>query len=194
MIPIEKNIDNLHKVSIAVPNSGKMAEDIKSALLKAMLILGKDALGIAWVQLKRSLPYHSKLHLPKAIEKYKDGTHWRAFAIKLQNGTIKAFVNPIIRARYVGAGRQERTKHTEQCLSVKGKYKIGRYKEVMLFWSEPVIDYNKDKETLMFNSRLYPGLSEANQMLLTGRDAMVAQHEMDHLDGILISDRGKKVK
>ena len=64
----------------------------------------------------------------------------------------------------------------------------------MLFWSEPVIDYNKDKETLMFNSRLYPGLSEANQMLLTGRDAMVAQHEMDHLDGILISDRGKKVK
>jgi len=174
MIPIEKDIDNLHKVSVAVPNSGKMAEDIKSALLKAMLILGKDALGIAWIQLKRSLPSD----LP--MKTYREGKRWRAFAIKLQNGTTKAFINPIIRARYVGAGRQERTEYTEQCLSVKGNYKIGRYKEVMLFWSEPVAKM--------------PGLSEANRMLLTGRDAMVAQHEMDHLDGILISDRGKKVK
>ena len=189
MISIEKDIDNLHKVSVPIPNDGKMAENIKSVLLKTMIILGKEALGIAWIQLKRSLPSD----LP--MKTYREGKRWRAFAIKLQNGTTKAFINPIIRARYVGAGRQERTEYTEQCLSVKGNYKIGRYKEVMLFWSEPVINFNKPvKLTKDAKRELYPGLNEANQMLLTGRDAMVAQHEMDHLDGILISDRGKKVK
>ena len=151
--------------------------DVKRVLERKLLLLGKEALGIAWVQIKR--PKKSEFHKAFGDGSYKAllNTPWRAFAMRmLQNNVIKTFCNPYIE------GIQDNTKrvvHIEQCLSVKGNYKVERYEEITLGWAE---------------TTQKKGILNFPEMHLTGRDAMVAQHEMDHLDGILISDRGKKVK
>ncbi len=78
------------------------------------------------------------------------------------------FANPIIVRT-----SSERNKSHEACLSIPNKdYIVDRYD-----WVE--LDYEDDFGVNC--SRIFKGL-----------DAIVIQHEVDHLNGILISDKGEK--
>ena len=88
----------------------------------------------------------------------------RAFAMKL-DGKVEVFINPDFRPSVMGGS----SSNEEECLSVNGKFTVTRFNEGKL------ISQNQDP------------------VKLSGFDARVCQHEIDHLDGILISDAGEKV-
>jgi len=88
----------------------------------------------------------------------------RAFAMKL-DGKVEVFINPVFKPSVIGGSSTEE----EECLSVNGKFMVTRFKKGKL------ISQNQ------------------SPVKLSGFDARVCQHEIDHLDGILISDAGEKV-
>ena len=88
----------------------------------------------------------------------------RAFAMKL-DGKVEVFINPEFKPRIMGGNSTEE----EECLSVNGKFIVTRFK------SGTLVSQNQEP------------------VELSGFDARVCQHELDHLDGILISDAGEKV-
>ena len=95
------------------------------------------------------------------------GKKERIFVINF-NGDIRAFINPII----------TRTKgmciNREGCLSLPGKeYLIPRYNQI----------------DVMYQTSL--GKSESRKLM--GMAAYVFQHELDHLEGVCISDIGLEV-
>ncbi|MFT6633371.1 MAG: peptide deformylase [Bacteriovoracaceae bacterium] len=77
----------------------------------------------------------------------------------------EAIINPVV--EYIdGAGTKT---STEGCLSIPGKqFKVERYRELNLSY------YTRDGEFVSEHA--------------TGFRAIVAQHEYDHLNGILIAD------
>ena len=91
-------------------------------------------------------------------------TPLRAFAMNLE-GQTEVFINPEFKPSVLGG----KSTKEEECLSVNGKYTVTRFKKGTL-----KSDNNKP-------------------IKLSGFDARVCQHEIDHLDGILISDSGEKV-
>ena len=82
----------------------------------------------------------------------------RAFAIRRSDGCINVFVNP---KKIIESGNK--SVEIESCLSLKKSYKIER--------SEKVEFKIKDKK-----------------FKFTGYEARVVQHELDHINGTLISD------
>ena len=88
----------------------------------------------------------------------------RAFAMKL-DGKVEVFINPVFKPSVMGGSSTAE----EECLSVNGKFTVTRFNEGKL------ISQNQ------------------SPVKLSGFDARVCQHEIDHLDGILISDSGEKV-
>ena len=93
------------------------------------------------------------------------GVPYRIFAMK-RKGMVELFINPRI-TKFYG----KKFKHYEGCLSIPGKsYEVERYKELD-------IEY-RDKTFKKVVERL------------DGMSAIIVQHEVDHLDGILISNKG----
>ena len=92
------------------------------------------------------------------------GYNVRIFVINF-NGDLKTFINPIIN-KSSGAYFA-----TEKCMSIPDKeYLVLRFNTIEFFYQTPL------------------GKNEAAR--LTGYGAQIFQHELDHLDGILISDKG----
>ena len=117
------------------------------------------------------------------------GKH-RIFAIRLEGKkTVSIFVNPVFSngmtppepiktdEGYELAQWQPEGTFTEECLSIKGRaYDVNRFYEI-----------NAVSETNGLTCQYF-----ANETHFTGIDAQCIQHEIDHLNGRLISDGGAK--
>ena len=91
----------------------------------------------------------------------------RIFVINFQND-LRTFINPII------TNAKNLTLNKESCLSIPGKYFIRpRNAEITVIYQTPL------------------GKTESRK--LVGLAAFVFQHELDHLDGLLLSDIGLEV-
>ena len=106
----------------------------------------------------------NKAHGIAHVQVDRGSTPLRAFAMKL-DGKVEVFINPVFKPSIMGGNSTEE----EECLSVNGKFNVSRFKKGKL------ISQNQ------------------SPVKLSGFDARVCQHEIDHLDGILISDSGEKV-
>lgn len=92
----------------------------------------------------------------------------RIFCIKFADLEIKTFINPII------ANAKGLELSRETCTSIPGKeYIRPRHNDIEVFYQTPM------------------GKTESRQIV--GMAARVFQHEIDHLDGLLISDVGLEV-
>ena len=95
------------------------------------------------------------------------GEDKRVFVINF-NGTLKSFVNPMISSV---KGIEVRK---ETCSSIpEKKFIITRYNRIQIIYQTP--------------------LGEVKSTELVGMSAMVFQHLVDHLDGILVSDHGLEI-
>ncbi len=110
--------------------------------------------------------------LGAALPQY--GLSKRAFAFKTSiTGQTLIAVNPIITKFEVSMGRET---DWEGCLSLPRKQAlVARYKRI---W----VEYER------------PGAAVPVREVLSGLGARVFQHELDHLDGILMTDRASQVK
>lgn len=95
------------------------------------------------------------------------GKKQRIFVINF-NGDLRAFINPIItQTKGMAINR-------EGCLSLPGKqFLIPRYNQIEVMYQTPL------------------GKTECRK--LAGLAAYVFQHELDHLDGLLLSDVGLEI-
>ena len=95
------------------------------------------------------------------------GSDFRMFVINF-NGDIRTFINPVI------TNAENLTLSREGCLSMPGKeYIIPRYAKVDVMYQTPL------------------GKTESRKMM--GLAAFTFQHELDHLDGLLMSDIGLEI-
>lgn len=86
-----------------------------------------------------------------------------------QKWEYHAFINPVLKKR-----SREKTVMAEGCLSVPGKFgEVGRAGKVYLEWHDERGKKHGRGFTKFF--------------------ARVVQHELDHLDGVLITDRAKRL-
>lgn len=98
------------------------------------------------------------------------GYNKRVFCMKFEDDQIKTFINPIIES-YSPSGMQL---SREKCSSLPGKEYIRvRNNDIRVMYQRPT------------------GEAESNRLL--GKAALVFQHEMDHLEGVLISDIGLEI-
>jgi peptide deformylase len=98
------------------------------------------------------------------------GYNKRVFCMKFENDQIKTFINPVIES-YSPNGMQL---SREKCSSIPGKEYIRvRNNDIRVMYQRPT------------------GEAESNRLL--GKAALVFQHELDHLEGVLISDIGLEV-
>lgn len=98
------------------------------------------------------------------------GISKRLFILLYSDGTAEAFINPEIVSR-------KEISHCkgEGCLSLpEQRFNVKRHKKVEITY----LDAHGDKQTLRTKSK---------------RLAQEIQHEMDHLDGITLAEKGKKV-
>lgn len=95
------------------------------------------------------------------------GKNKRIFVINF-NGDIKTFINPIItQVKGMALNR-------EGCLSLPGKeYIIPRFNEINVMYQTP--------------------LAKIEERKFLGLAAYIFQHELDHLEGIILSDMGLEV-
>lgn len=118
-------------------------------------------------------------YLKRTLRKRKDlfalsapaiGYNKRVFCMKFENDQIKTFINPIIES-YSPNGMQL---SREKCSSIPGaEYIRVRNNDIRVMYQKPT------------------GEAESNRLL--GKAALVFQHELDHLEGVLISDIGLEV-
>ena len=115
--------------------------------------------------LKRTLAKHEELN---ALSAPAIGYNKRIFCIRFDKDDIKTFINPVIGAQ---KGLQL---SREKCSSIPDKEFIRvRNNDISVMYQRPT------------------GQIETRQLL--GRAAIVFQHEMDHLDGVLLSDIGLEI-
>ena len=118
-------------------------------------------------------------YLKRTLRKWEDlfalsapaiGYNKRVFCMKFENDQVKTFINPIIES-YSPNGMQL---SREKCSSIPGKEYIRvRNNDIRVMYQKPT------------------GEAESNRLL--GKAALVFEHEMDHLEGVLISDIGLEV-
>lgn len=95
------------------------------------------------------------------------GKYARIFVINF-NGDIRTFINPII------TNSENITLNREGCLSLPGKeYILPRFGNISVMYQDPQ--------------------GKTQSVKLMGMAAFVFQHELDHLDGVLMSDVGLEV-
>ena len=98
------------------------------------------------------------------------GYNKRVFCMKFENDQVKTFINPIIES-YSPNGMQL---SREKCSSIPGKEYIRvRNNDIRVMYQKPT--------------------GEAESTRLLGKAALVFEHEMDHLEGVLISDIGLEI-
>jgi len=116
------------------------------------------------------------------------GMRRRFFARKeLKSGKVKVFINPKIEKMYgvkdyssiisqSEGGEEKKDNFLEGCLSFPGYFgMVRRYMKVDASWREI-----KKRELVLINGSL------------TGFEAVVFQHELDHLNGVLFVDHVKE--
>ena len=86
--------------------------------------------------------------------------------MKMNNGTFRTFINPQI-ISYKGI----KINHKEKCLSLKKEYKVTRHTHILV-----TDDY----------------FCKGEENAMIGQEAVIFQHEMDHLNGITIKTRSQK--
>lgn len=95
------------------------------------------------------------------------GKYTRIFVINF-NGDLRTFINPII------TNSENITLNREGCLSLPGKeYILPRFGNISVMYQDPQ--------------------GKTQTVKLMGMAAFVFQHELDHLDGVLISDIGLEI-
>lgn len=100
------------------------------------------------------------------------GVPLRAFVAMLDGRIVRA-ANPTLTV--LGTTNEDEEPGVEGCLSLHGEsYLVRRHNAVLL----ACVDENL----------------EPLEMVLSGFAARVAQHEVDHLEGYLISDRGQRLR
>ena len=116
------------------------------------------------------------LDLKHTLAEHKDGCGLAASQIGYDkriyvinfNGDIRTFINPVI------ADAKGLTLNRESCLSIPGKTFIRpRHTEIMVMYQTPL------------------GKTDSRKMF--GMAACVFQHELDHLDGLILSDAGLEI-
>ena len=108
-----------------------------------------------------------RLHNALGVAAPQIGYQKRLFVINF-NGDIRTFINPIV-IKVEGFGLSR-----EACLSVPGKEFIRpRHNQITVAYQTP--------------------LGKMETRKLVGKAAEVFQHELDHLDGLLISDIGLEI-
>lgn len=106
------------------------------------------------------------------------GIPYKIAVVRLSVGSGRDMLVPVINPSYYKMG--ERTKSVEWCLTLPNEsFVVKRYKNIKARF----LTFNKEGTNLI----------EAN-MKLKGLDAFVFQHETDHCNGILCSEKGKKYK
>lgn len=132
--------------------------------MKDTLAASSDGVGLAAPQIGASVRVFLVSDEAKAID---EGTGGGSKTGK--KWEYRVFINPILKKR-----SREKASFMEGCLSVPGKVgEVTRSEKVYLEW----YDENGKKHARGF-ARFY---------------ARVIQHEMDHLDGVLIVERAKKL-
>jgi len=98
------------------------------------------------------------------------GEHLRIIVVQTARNSVEAFINPEITDR-----SHRKVKSEEACLSIPGVVGIvQRHKSISMK------ALNRDGEEVVFED-------------INNFNAIVFQHEIDHLDGILFIDRAKKI-
>lgn len=116
------------------------------------------------LDLKHTLAEHKK---GAALAAPQIGYNKRIFVINF-NGDMRTFINPVI------SSTKNLTLNREECLSLPNKsYIRPRHTEITVLYQTPL------------------GKTESRK--LVGLSAYVFQHELDHLDGLLLSDIGLEV-
>ena len=91
------------------------------------------------------------------------GLPGRIIIVKMKN-KWEHFINPVIHYK-----SKDKIITQESCLSVPGKtIKVERSKEITIYFEKPCLGCGSD---------------------FSGMDAIVIQHEIDHLNGIIITDK-----
>jgi len=99
------------------------------------------------------------------------GIHKRAFLANLSSGSY-VFINPVFPWK-----SPDKVPSTEACLSIPGVTRcIQRYSSVDVSCSKLINAKDGSLEV------------EPEPLRLGGQDAFIVQHELDHLDGVLITD------
>ena len=95
----------------------------------------------------------------------------RVFVYLKENGEYDVVINPVVKVK-----KDMVTHHNEGCLSVPGQfYDVKRYKTMVI----EGVDRSGKKRLLKAPNK---------------RTAFIWQHEIDHLNGVLISEKGIKKK
>ena len=95
------------------------------------------------------------------------GLPGRIIIVKMKNKWVH-FINPVIHYK-----SKDKIITQESCLSVPGKtIKVERSKEITIYFEKG-----------------NPGGNHGWESNYTGMDAIVIQHEIDHLNGIIITDK-----
>ena len=98
------------------------------------------------------------------------GISKRLFILMYNNGTTEAFINPIITMK-----KDIQHCKNEGCLSLPGQwFNVKRFKRIEIKY----LDAGGEEQTMRSKSK---------------RLAQEIQHELDHLDGITLAEKGKKV-
>ena len=133
----------------------------------------------------------------KKMEKFvrRNGQNWLGLAanqVGLQGRVICAkigaewiyFINPILTNKSKETGLS-----LESCLSVPNKQiSVERHMSVTITaWNYFLSNTELPKPIENYNYK-----NRTNELELTGQDAFVVQHEIDHLDGILMTDRKER--
>jgi peptide deformylase len=96
------------------------------------------------------------------------GSPFRMFVARVGGDDYREFVNPVLVGRCVAVKNEP-----EECMSVPGrKFRIRRSKNVILEWRSRQWNLHREE--------------------FSGREARIILHELDHLNGILVSDRGEE--
>ena len=127
------------------------------------------------------------------------GGHHRIFVAKLGNKErLTVVFNPSISHHFIKGNKE--VNYTEECLSLtKEYYPTKRWKSIeiqqikkIIHPQEPYVVDSKPDTYLSLNTKLRKYRLKSKypyRNLFHNRDAQVIQHEIDHLDGILISDK-----
>lgn len=146
---IEKNINNLHKVSEPVPMDNKeLVDEIEYALLHAFDTLQGALQGISAIQVRYA---------------------YRAMLLRYHKGDKPIVIyNPKI---LFSIGNEE---SNEGCLS-EGNRRYVVYRPILM------------------GAKYYDKDGDVNVAILTYKKARIFMHEYDHLEGILLQDKGRMV-
>lgn len=137
--------------------------------MQETLATAQDGVGLAAPQIGVSLRIFLVSDDATHIDKRQESVSSEQEAEQKRQWEYFVFINPVLKKR----SRQKRTL-PEGCLSVPGKFgEVSRSEKVLLEW----YDEHGRKHTRGFTKFF----------------ARVIQHELDHLDGVLITDRAKKL-